>query len=267
MLATQVADATDRCRHSVPLASLHLHARIARVARRRGGRVERQGAHEFVAGLRQAQRDVELDQEFRARRVDLDEIGRDQRGEDVAGVSAPRLQADARLGMKAAELLPAGRRLVIRGGLKDDLAENLPPSPPLLLVTDLCRTHTEIETIFQLAPEEFGGRPGDEIYAQVGVTTELGEGPPFFFLADLLTSEKPPDLRNPSGLDVLQRAARFLLDHEKPAHTYYQLRIRVQPMQIAPEEPAPEEGFPRAYAQVGVTTLLWETPWIFDSHG
>jgi phage tail-like protein len=161
----------------------------------------------------------------------------------------------------------SGLEALLRAWLKDDLAENLPPSPPLLLVTDLCRTHTDIETIFQLAPEDFGGRRGNEIYAQVGVTTELGEGPPFFFLVDLLTSEKPPDLRNPSGLDVLQRAARFLLDNEKPAHTYYRLRVRVPTMQLAPEEPAPEEGFPKAYARVGVTTLLWGTPWIFDGHG
>ncbi|MEK7995425.1 MAG: hypothetical protein AAB403_16615, partial [Planctomycetota bacterium] len=65
-------------------------------------------------------------------------------------------------------------------------------------------------------------------------------------------------------LDAFQRAARYLLDIEKPAHSYYQLRVRAHTMQLAPGEDAGRvKG--EVYAQVGLTTLLWEEPWVFDS--
>ena len=95
------------------------------------------------------------------------------------------------------------------------------------------------------------------------MNTVLGEGPPFFFIADLITDPAVRDLRNPNGLDIFQRAARLLLDAEKPAYTYYQLRVRAHTMQLAP--PAGVAG--EMYAQVGETTLLWDEPWVFDSEG
>jgi len=142
-----------------------------------------------------------------------------------------------------------GLDALLRAWLNSDLLE---VTPSLLILTDLTRAHTDVDAIFQLGET-----------ATLGVDTALGEGPPFFFVADLITNPAVPELRNPAGLDVLQRAARFLLDAEKPAHTYYQLRIRAHTMQLAP--PPGSEVAGEVYAQLGETTLLWESPWIFDS--
>jgi hypothetical protein len=149
--------------------------------------------------------------------------------------------------------------------LKGDLLET-GTDPPLLIVTDLTRTYNDVETIFQLAPEGASGGAPDEIYAQLGVNTVLGEGPPFFFIVDLITNPALRELRHPAGLDVFQRVARLLLDAEKPAYTYYQLRVRAHTMQLAPLR-VEEEVKGEVYAQVGETTLLWDEPWVFDSEG
>jgi hypothetical protein len=158
-----------------------------------------------------------------------------------------------------------GLEKLLRAWLKGDLLENSPTDPPLLIMTDLTRTYNDVDTIFQLAPEEASGRVPGEAYAQLSVNTVLGEGAPFFFMVDLITDPRVRELRNPVGLDVFQRAARFLLDAEKPAYTYYQLRVRAHTMQLAP--PLGEEVDGEIYAQVGETTLLWDEPWVFDSEG
>jgi hypothetical protein len=137
---------------------------------------------------------------------------------------------------------------LLRAWLKGDLLETQ------VMLTDLTPAYTDVDTVFQLG-----------MTATLGVDTVLGQGPPFFFLVDLVTDPKVRALRNPIGLDVLQREARLLLDNEKPAHTYYQLRVRAQTMQLAPAGRAPEEGFPLPYAQIGVTTLLSEAPRVFNS--
>lgn len=152
-----------------------------------------------------------------------------------------------------------GMEALLRAWLKDDLWE---VSPALLILTDLTRTHNEIDAVFQLAPPQ-GQEAEGEVYAQLGLNTVLGEGPPFFFIADLITDPKIKGLRNPVGLDVFERAARFLLDTEKPAHTYYQLRVRAHTMQLAP--PPGQEVKGEVYAQTGETTLLWDEPMVFDS--
>jgi len=144
-----------------------------------------------------------------------------------------------------------GMNAVLRAWLKDDLMET---SPPLLILTDLTRSHTSVNAVLQLG-----------VTATLGVDTVLGEGAPFFFIADLITDPAVHELRQPEGLDVFQQAARSLLDFERPANTYYQLRVRAHPIQLAPAEAAPPGGFPHPYAQVGVTTLLWEEPWVFTS--
>ena len=142
-----------------------------------------------------------------------------------------------------------GMEWLLRAWLKDDMLQTTRP-----ILTDLTRAHTDVDTIFQL----------DET-ATVGVDTVLGEGPPFFFIADLTTNTRVRELRNPVWLDVFQRAARFLLDAEKPAHTYYQLRVRAHTMQLAPPKEDMDKTSGEVYAQVGETTLLWDAPWIFDS--
>jgi len=141
-----------------------------------------------------------------------------------------------------------GMDALLRAWLKGDLLET---APPLLILTDLTRAYTDVNAVFRLGET-----------ATLGVDTVLGEGPPFFFIADLITDETVRELRHPVGLDIFQRAARFLLDAEKPAYTYYQLRVRAHTMQLAPPTPAP---FTFPYAQIGVTTLLWDEPWVFDS--
>lgn len=153
-----------------------------------------------------------------------------------------------------------GLDALLRAWLKGDLWET---DPPLLILSDLTRVFNDVETIFQLAPEEDIERKPGEIYAQLGMNTVLGEGPPFFFIVDLITDPTVLDLRNPVGLDVFQRAVRFLLDAEKPAYTYYQLRVRAHTMQLAEEGQTTIDEWPGA--QIGVTTLLWDEPWVFDS--
>jgi phage tail-like protein len=139
-----------------------------------------------------------------------------------------------------------GIEALLRAWLKGELQEDA------LIMTDLTRSHTDVDAVFQL---------GDT--ATLGVDTVLGEGPPFFFIADLIANPTVPELRNPVGLDVFQRAARFLLDAEKPAHTYYQLRIRTHTMQLP--EPGQTMIDGRPGAQIGETTLLWEESLVFDS--
>jgi hypothetical protein len=139
-----------------------------------------------------------------------------------------------------------GIEMMLRAWLQGELQEDR------LILTDLTRSHTDVDAVFQLGET-----------ATLGVDTVLGEGPPFFFIADLIANPTVPELRNPVGLDVFQRAARFLLDAEKPAYTYYQLRIRTHTMQLPEPGQITIDGRPGA--QVGETTLLWEEPWVFDS--
>ena len=138
---------------------------------------------------------------------------------------------------------------MLRAWLQGELLET---HPALMDVTDLRPAHTDAASVFQLG-----------VTATMGVDTVLGEGPPFLFIADLLADPQVSALRTPAGLDVMQRAARFMIDAEKPAHTYYQLRLRGSTMQLAPPNATTIDGLPAA--QIGATTLLWRDPWIYDS--
>ncbi|HEX6673742.1 MAG TPA: hypothetical protein VF486_01770 [Actinomycetes bacterium] len=153
-----------------------------------------------------------------------------------------------------------GLDALLRVWLDGDLLET---EPPLLLLTDLTRTRNDVDAVFQLDPAE---------PPVLGVDTVLGEGPPFFFVVDLPADPTVRELRNPIGLDVLQRATRTLLDAEKPASSYYQLRVRATTMQLKPADPA-EERAGEIYAQLEDltgdppllgTALLWEEPAVFD---
>lgn len=144
----------------------------------------------------------------------------------------------------------SGMDALLRAWLRDDLLET---KPLLLILSDLTPAYTDVDAVFQL-----------NVSAILGVDTVLGEGPPFFFIADLVTDPTVPELRNPAGLDVFEQAARFLLDSEKPAHTYYQLRVRAHTMQLAPKMKQ-DERLGEVYAQIDRTTLLWDEPWVFNS--
>lgn len=140
-----------------------------------------------------------------------------------------------------------GLDAMLRAWLKDDLLETQ------LILTDLTRSHTDVDTVFQL-----------DVTATLDVDTILGEGLPFFFIIDLIVNPDVSELRTPEGIDNFQRAARFLLDTEKPFHTSYQLRIRSSTMQLA--EPGQIPIDEQSAAQIGVTTLLWDEPLIFNSN-
>jgi len=155
---------------------------------------------------------------------------------------------DAMLPLIARRGTLPGLDALLRAWLRGDL---LDASPPPLILTDLTRAFNDVDAVLQLGET-----------ATLGVDTVLGEGPPFYFVADLVTDPSVLELRNPAGLDRFQRAARALLEAERPAHTYYQLRVRAHTMQLAPPGQTTIDGSPGA--QIGESTLLWSEPWIYD---
>jgi phage tail-like protein len=152
-----------------------------------------------------------------------------------------------------------GMEALLRAWLKGDLWET---TPPLLILTDLTPADNGGNAIFRLAET-----------ATLGVDTVLGEGPAFFFIVDLVTDPTVRELRDPVGLDLFRQAARSLLDAEKPAHTYYELRVRSHTMQLAPEreqDRRPGEIYAQledlsSRAPLTGTTLLWDEPWVLVS--
>jgi hypothetical protein len=142
-----------------------------------------------------------------------------------------------------------GIEAILRAWLKGDLSETAPPRP---LVSDLTPATNGASAVFQLG-----------VTATLGVDTVLGSGPPFLFMVDLIVDSQQGSLHTPAGIDAVQRAARALLDAEKPAHTYYRLAVRASTMRLAPPGQSTVDG--GAAAQIGVTTLLWREPWLFIS--
>ncbi|MDN3354887.1 hypothetical protein [Actinomadura sp. DC4] len=152
----------------------------------------------------------------------------------------------------------AGVDGLLRAWLEGDLLSS-PGSEPLV-ITDLASPVNGVDSPFQLG-----------VQSLLGVHTVLGEPPAHFFVADLIVAPDVRDLRDPVGLDALQRSARTLLDAEKPAHSHYELRVRGSSMQLAPADPAGDRPG-EIYAQledraadppVTGTALLWDEPWVF----
>jgi phage tail-like protein len=119
--------------------------------------------------------------------------------------------------------------------------------------------------VSDFAPATNGAGTGFQlgVRATLGIDTVLGAGPPSLFIADLIVDWSVPATLTPSGLDLLQRTARLLLDAEKPAHTSYRLTVSGPPMQLAAPGQTDIDGTPAA--RIGVTTLLWQEPWVFFS--
>lgn len=65
------------------------------------------------------------------------------------------------------------------------------------------------------------------VTSTVGVDTILGSSTPHYFLVELTM-----DVLDPLAFSRNQQIARAIIDREKPAHTYYDLRIFVPTMQI-----------------------------------
>jgi phage tail-like protein len=143
----------------------------------------------------------------------------------------------------------AGIDAMLQAWLNGDL---LKVNPPLPIVTDFMPTVNTATGAFQLG-----------VTATLGVGTVLGLGPPFLFAADLVLDPTQASLRSPAGIDGVQRAARLMLDAEKPAQTYYRLAVRASTMQLAAPGEVTINGNPAA--QIGMTTLLWGEPWVFVS--
>ncbi len=156
---------------------------------------------------------------------------------------------DAAIRLAAQRGTLPGIDAMLRAWLKGDLLET---NPPLVTVTDLLPAQMDATAAFQLG-----------VTSTLGVETVLGDSPPFLFVADLVADPQVTALYTPVGLDTVQRAARFMLDSEKPAHTYYQLRLRAGTMQLAAPGATSVDGRPAA--QIGQTTLLWQDAWVFDS--
>lgn len=135
--------------------------------------------------------------------------------------------------------------------LKEWLKGELLLTRPML--TDLTSNYNECNAVFRLGET-----------ATVGVDTVLNEGPPHFFAADLVTDPNTPEMRNIDNITAFYRAARFLLDNEKPAHTFYELRVNAHTMQLAPKEGDCSED--SVYARIGCTSLLWDEPWVYRSY-
>jgi hypothetical protein len=156
---------------------------------------------------------------------------------------------DTAIGLYAQRSTRPGIEALLRAWLKGDLLETRPALP---ILSDLTPASNEATAVFQLG-----------VTATLGFDTVLGLGPPFLFVVDLILDPQQSGLRAPAGLDTVQRAARSMLDAEKPAHTYYRLALRASTMQLAPSGQTTIDGNPAA--QIGATTLLWQDPWVFIS--
>lgn len=79
------------------------------------------------------------------------------------------------------------------------------------------------------------------ITSTVGVNSIIGEGRPYYFEVDLYLPI--PDL---AAKEKEEKAIRDIIEIEKPAHTYYDLKVHI-PSLIVGE-----------HSTVGIDTLLWE---------
>src|SRR5216684_1208786 len=146
------------------------------------------------------------------------------------------------IGLHAQRSTLSGIDAMLRAWLAGDLLETAPALP---IVSDLAPASNRATAVLELG-----------VTATLGVDTVLGSGPPFLFTVDLVVDPQQTSLRTPAGLDAVQRAARAMLDGEKPAHTYYRLAVRTSTMQLAPPGQTSIDGRPAA--QIGATTLLWQ---------
>lgn len=64
----------------------------------------------------------------------------------------------------------------------------------------------------------------------IGVDTAIGGGPPHFFVVKMLLSIAGST--DPTERSRKEQTARFIIDQEKPAHTYYELIVEFPTIQI-----------------------------------
>jgi hypothetical protein len=98
------------------------------------------------------------------------------------------------------------------------------------------------------------------LVSTIGVDTIICGDLPYYFSVDLVTDRRHSQLYHPLGLAQMVQAAHGALRQEKPAHTYYDLRLQAHTMQLG-VDPEADVG-----ARVGDTTLLWEAPLVMQGH-
>ena len=110
----------------------------------------------------------------------------------------------------------------------------------------------EIVPLYRLRGTQGGLQRMLEIYTREAVTIEDGfADPPHFFQVKLTLSDPDPD-----RLRRKQEIARAIIDQEKPAHTFYALRVSVPTMRLVSLELQKAEGGKPPLLMLGKNTLL-----------
>ena len=91
----------------------------------------------------------------------------------------------------------------------------------------------DVEIVEVVAPFQIG------VTSTIGKDTYLGGGPPHFFSVTIILPEPDLELKK-----IREKEVRAIIDLEKPAHTYYELKTIVPTLQIG------------KYSHVAVDTLL-----------
>ena len=110
----------------------------------------------------------------------------------------------------------------------------------------------EIVPLYRLRGTREGLQRMLEIYTREAVSIDDSfVDPPHFFQVQLTLSD--PD---PTRLRLKQEIARAIIDQEKPAHTYYALRVAVPTMRLVSEDLQRQEGGLPPLLVLGENTLL-----------
>jgi hypothetical protein len=96
------------------------------------------------------------------------------------------------------------------------------------------------------------------LVSTVGADAVIGGMPPHYFAVEIDTEPRNSRLYSPVGLAEMAQAAHTVLRAERPAHTYYDLRVNAYTMQIGVDAQT-EIG-----ARVADTTLLWGAPQVLE---
>ena len=111
------------------------------------------------------------------------------------------------------------------------------------------RLISRIVPIYRKRGTKAGLREILEVYTREDVTIHEAEHPAHFFQVEMTLSEQ-----NKTALRRKEKIAKAIIDQEKPAHTFYALKILIPTMQIINEPEDEDSGI-----RVGKNTLLGTT--------
>jgi phage tail-like protein len=110
----------------------------------------------------------------------------------------------------------------------------------------------QIVPLYRLRGTQAGLQTLMELYTQEkAVIMDTFEQPAHFFQVQLILSDADPD-----RLRQKQQIARAIIDQEKPAHTFYALKISVPTLRLVSLELQQQEGGKPALLMLGKNTLL-----------